>query len=85
MLLNNCKTENNILKCIIKKEEIAGYHTPSQNISQIYYIEKENCSTANLFMVPQIKIIKKDIQKKDIYVGIKKLLVNIDEYGVPIA
>jgi hypothetical protein len=29
-------------------------------------------------MVPQIKIIKKDIQKKDIYVGIKKLLVNID-------
>ena len=36
-------------------------------------------------MVPQIKIIKKDIQKKDIYVGIKKLLVNIDEYGVPIA
>ena len=85
MLLNNCKTENNILKCIIKKEEIAGYHPPSQNISQIYYIEKENCSTANLFMVPQIKIIKKDIQKKDIYVGIKKLLVNIDEYGVPIA
>ena len=85
LLLNNCKTENNILKCIIKKEEIAGYHPPSQNISQIYYIEKENCSTANLFMVPQIKIIKKDIQKKDIYVGIKKLLVNIDEYGVPIA
>ena len=27
----------------------------------------------------------KDIHKRDLYVGIKKLLVNIDEYGVPIA
>ena len=50
----------------------------------MYYINKENCTTTSLFLVPPIKIIMKDIHKRDLYVGIKKLLVNIDEYGVPI-
>ena len=85
MFLNNCKIENNILKCIIKKDEIIGYHSPSKDTSEMYYINKENCTTTSLFLVPPIKIIMKDIHKRDLYVGIKKLLVNIDEYGVPIA
>ena len=75
---------NNILKCIIKKDEIIGYHSPSKDTSEMYYINKENRTTTSLYLVPSIKIIMKDIQKKDLYVGIKKLLVNIDEYGVPI-
>ena len=85
MFLNNCKIENNILKCIIKKDEIIGHHSPSKDTSEMYYINKENCTTTSLFLVPPIKIIMKDIHKRDLYVGIKKLLVNIDEYGVPIA
>ena len=51
----------------------------------MYYINKENCTTTSLYLVPPIKIIMKDIHKRDLYVGMKKLLVNIDEYGVPIA
>ena len=84
MPLDNCRNENNILICPMTKRDLLAYLTPEDNQASISYINYDD-SLKYFPLIPRIKIIIKEFQKKDIFVKITKLLVNVKEAdGEPI-
>ena len=84
-LILECKTENNILKCPLTKKDLLAYIKKESSKNEISYLDTSNYNQNKLLLIPRVQVIVKDIQKKDIFVGIKKLLVNANEHDVPIA
>ena len=84
MPLDNCRTENNILICTIAKSDILAYLTTIDSEVIIDCIDKNNNITY-FPLIPIIKINMKGYPKKDIFVGIKKLLSNVNGCGAYIA
>ena len=82
--LDNCRTENNILICTIAKSDILAYLTTIDSEVIIDCIDKNNNITY-FPLIPIIKINMKGYPKKDIFVGIKKLLSNVNGCGAYIA
>ena len=75
MFLNNCKNENNILTCTIKKTDLVGYlGLQHQDFVKISYLDSENYNRVDFILIPDIKIVIKNLKKKDIFIGITKLL-----------
>ena len=80
MFLNNCKNENNILTCTIKKTDLVGYlGLQHQDFVKISYLDSENYNRVDFILIPDIKIVIKNIKKIDIFIGIKKLLTPTSE------
>ena len=77
--LDNCKAENNILKCSITKKGLLAHLRPQDNNIEIFNLDTINNSFNKLPLVSEVKIVVKDIPKKDIYIGIKQLLVKTNE------
>ena len=82
-----CKIDNNILKCPFTKKDLIPYLTKDESFStqDMYYLDTINYDENKLYLVASIKIIIKDIQRKDVFVGIKKLLVDTKEESSTIA
>ena len=85
-LILDCKVENDILRCFFTKNDILGYFPLIRQNNKIYYIEKENYNSLDILLIGNINIkMKEEIKKKDIFVGIKKLLVDTNEKHSTIA
>lgn len=82
--LDNCRVENNMLICTITKNDLLAYLTPMDTEGNIACLDKNNNIT-NFPLIPKIKINFRDYPKKDINVGIKKLLSNTNGRGAYIA
>ena len=67
------------------RKELLAYLQKDTNEFEIQYLDTSKYEEKPLYLVSPIKIIIKDIQKKDISVNIKKLLVDTNEHDVPIA
>ena len=78
MPLENCRNENNILICTMTKSDLLIYFLPDDTQTRIYYINYHN-NLRSFPLIPKIKIIINEFHKKDIFVGITKLLVNFNE------
>ena len=86
-ILENCKQVNNELICPIKKSKIEEILTPSIDENKIWvqYESPDLGNRLNQFdLIPYIEV-KTYIPKKDIYVGITKLLENVGEHDTLIA
>ena len=79
LILDNCKTENNALKCYITKKDLLTHFNPQCFSGEIYWFDPINYENDNLHFIPEIETEAKNIAKKDIYVQIKNLLVNTSE------
>ena len=84
MPLDNCRADNNILICTIAKNDLLAYFTPTDTEAIVGSINNKNNITY-FPLVPKIVINHKDYPKKDICVGIKKLLSNTNFRGAYIA
>ena len=82
--LENCRMEKKILKCTITKSDFCTYFTPSMKEILLFY-RNENNEPIELPLIPRIEVIIKEFPKKDIFIGITKLLVNVSEPAAPIA
>jgi hypothetical protein len=69
---------------LTRKELLANLEKDTNEFYTQYFDTSKN-EERSLYLVSPIKIIIKDIQKKDISVNIKKLLVDTNEHDVPIA
>ena len=85
VMILECKIENNILSCPLTKKDLLAYIQTETSKNEILYLDISDYRQKELLLVPPIQVIVKDIQKKDIFVGITKLLVNANEHDVPIA
>ena len=85
IMILDCRTENNILKCPFTKSELLAYLQNEHEKNKISYLDVSTYKQKELLLVGKIKVQIKYILKKDIYVGITKLLVNVNEEDVPIA
>ena len=86
-VLENCKQEYNELVCPITKSKLEEILTPVNDNSKIYlqYLDPNSKKRLNNFnLIPAIDV-KTFIPKKDIYVGITKLLENVGEHDTLIA
>ena len=83
MPLENCRNENNILICTMTKSDLLIYFLPDDTQTRIYYINYHN-NLRSFPLIPKIKIIINEFNKKDIFVRITKLLVNFYELYAPI-
>ena len=79
IIFDNCKAENNILKCPITKNDLLANLRPRDNELEIVYLDPINNNLNDLLLVSKVKIVVKDIPKKDIYIGIKNLLIKTNE------
>ena len=74
-----CKSEKNILKCPFTKKELLSY-LPTPNFeNRITYLDTNNYDEIEIPLIGQITFEIKDIPKRDIFIGIKKLLVDTNE------
>jgi hypothetical protein len=73
-LILECKAENNILTCPLTKKDLLAYITSANSENQISYLDTSNYNQNKLLLIPRVQVIVKDIQKKDIFVGIKNYL-----------
>ena len=86
-ILENCKQVNNELICPITKSKLEEILTPVFDDSKIHlqYIDPNSQKRLNNFnLIPAIDV-KTFFPKKDIYVGITKLLENVGEHDTLIA
>jgi len=81
----DCKVEDKILKCPVTKKDLLAYVGKEDHFSRTSYLDTTNSIVSILYMVSDIYVKIKDIPKKDVSVNIKKLLVETNENGVPIA
>ena len=87
--LENCKQVDNELICHITKSKLEEILTPAIDKNKIYleYFIPDSIKRGGIFsliFIPPIEV-KSFIPKKDIYVGITKLIENIAEYETLIA
>ena len=75
MFLNNCEKDNNIIECLINKNNLFGYLSPHQKTVPISYFRNETHTINELLLIP-INIVLNYTNKEDIFVGITKLLIN---------
>ena len=85
IFLLECKNEKNILKCPITKKDLLAYFPGSNSKNKISYLNTTDYEQYSLLLIGEINIELKDIPKKDVFIGIKKLLVDTNEHDVPIA
>ena len=84
-IILECNVKDNILHCPLIRKELLAYLQKDTNEFEIQYLDTSKYEEKPLYLVSPIKIIIKDIRKKDISVNIKKLLVDTNEHDVPIA
>ena len=76
-LILDCKVENNILRCPLTKNDITGYYRYIQEYNELFYFFKQNANFIKFPLIGYINIKLKETQKKkDIFIKIKKLLVD---------
>jgi hypothetical protein len=85
-ILENCKQVNNELICPITKSKLEEILTPAINENKIYleYFNPNSTKRGRFNLISPIEV-KTFIPKKDIYVGITKLVENIAEHDTLIA
>jgi len=74
-IIDNCKPQNDILICPITKSDILKYIYPDEKKIVVWYLNIYG-QVVDMKFVPRIKIIVPEIQRKEIFVGINKLLIN---------
>jgi len=86
-VLENCKQVNNELICPITKSKLEEILTPSVDESKIYlyYLNDNSTKRLDRFNLIPIIEVKSMIPKKDIYIGITKLVENVAEHDTLIA
>ena len=84
-LVLDCKIEGNILKCPLTKKDLFAYIPGSVSRNNLHYFDTTKNDRKQLLLIGKIKVENKDIPKKDIFISIKKLLVDANEKDVPIA
>ena len=84
MPVENCTAKDNILRCTMPKTDLLAYLSPKDTYTNVYFLKNNNVPF-QFPLVHSIKIYIREFPKKDIFVGIKKLLTNINEERVPIA
>ena len=84
-MILECNIKDNILHCPLTRKELLANLQKETNEMEIQYLDTTEYTERPLYLVSPIKIVVKDIQKKDISVNIKKLLVDTNEHDVPIA
>ena len=78
-VLDNCKQVDEDLICPISKSKLIEIITPIYDNCQIEVLYLDNNNDLKRFaLIPKIKI-NYNLQKKDIFVGIKKLVENVSE------
>jgi hypothetical protein len=84
--LENCEQVSNELICHIAKGKLEEILTPVMNGNKIYlgYLDQNSAKRGKFSLIPPIEV-KSFITKKDIYVGITKLVENIAEHDTLIA
>ena len=81
----DCHAENDILRCPLTKKDLLAYLSKIEDECDILYVDPTTFDSGRLRLIPLIKVKVKDIQKKDVFVGLNKLLVNANEKDVSIA
>lgn len=84
-LVLDCKIEGNILKWPLTKKDLFSYIPGSVSRNNLHYLDTTKNDRKQLLLIGKIKVENKDIPKKDIFISIKKLLVDANEKDVPIA
>ena len=84
-IILECNIKDNILHCPLTRKELLANLQKETTECEVQYLNTTEYDETPLYLVSPIKIIVKDIQKKDITVNIKKLLVDTNEHDVPIA
>ena len=84
-IILECNIKDNILHCPLTRKELLANLQKETTESEVQYLNTTEYDETPLYLVSPIKIIVKDILKKDISVNIKKLLVDTNEHDVPIA
>ena len=86
-VLENCKQVNNELICPITKSKLEEILTPKIDRSKIdlYYSNQNSIERLERFNLIPFIDVKSFIPKKDIYIGITKLVENIADYDTLIA
>ena len=75
MFLNNCEKDNNIIECLINKNNLLRYLSPNQKTVPISYFCNETNTINELPLIP-INIVFNYTNKEDILVSITKSLRN---------
>ena len=84
-IILECNVKDNILHCPLTRKELLANLQKETTECEVQYLDTSKYEEKPLYLVSPIKIIIKDIRKKDISVNIKKLLVDTNEHDVPIA
>ena len=82
IILDKCQAQNDILVCPITKSELLSHLSTSYRDS-IEYLNTKDDRFERILFSGTINITVKDIPKKDIFVGINKLLTNITDSFSP--
>ena len=75
-ILDNCKVKNNELICLIQKDILLEIMPKDTNIFALLYCDNNNYDSKMYRLVDDITINYYGIEKKDIFIGINKLIEN---------
>ena len=80
LVIDNCKKEDNDLICPISKSKLIEILTPNHDLCQMFvlYLDNDNSDLKRFALIPIIKV-NYNIQKKNIFVSINKLIENVSE------
>ena len=85
-IVDNCTVQqNNILVCPLTKKFLLQFINPEDNKITIWSLNSISNQVQDLKFVPTIKVVVPEMQKKHIYVEIKKLLSNASSLDAAIA
>ena len=85
-IVDNCEAQqNNILVCHVTKKFLLEFIEPDDHEITVWYLNPIFNQVVDAKLVPYIKVVVPEMERKHIYVGITKLLTTANGNNAPIA